>query len=167
MDFLFPHGFKYPPDFHIPTPTGDELFRIGPVGYTNAHLTMAIVIVLLAGISFLATRNMRERPAGLQNAVELLAQGLADFVASIGGQNALKYLPLFGTLFLFIVTSNWPFVGLVVFLGLVQGLVFALLVLMYFILAIESHDEEHEEGSQADTDRVPSPEMHPRPAAST
>ncbi|TMC55800.1 MAG: F0F1 ATP synthase subunit A [Chloroflexi bacterium] len=241
MDFLFPHGFKYPPDFHIPTPTGEELFRIGPVGYTNAHLTMAIVIVLLAGISFLATRNMRERPAGLQNAVELLAQGLADFVASIGGQNALKYLPLFGTLFLFIVTSNWlsvvpligqvkfllsgfkdgpaigvifvlvgfielfselfrmltltlrlwgnvfggeimlvvmsgllllpglalPFVGLEVFIGLVQGLVFALLVLMYFILAIESHDEEHEEGSQADTDRVPSPEMHPRPAAST
>ena len=60
-----------------------------------------------------------------------------------------------------------PFVGLEVFIGLVQGLVFALLVLMYFILAIESHDEEHEEGSQADTDRVPSPEMHPRPAAST
>ncbi|TMB80176.1 MAG: hypothetical protein E6J52_01585 [Chloroflexi bacterium] len=120
MDFLFPHGFKYPPDFHIPTPTGEELFRIGPVGYTNAHLTMAIVIALLAGISFLATRNMRERPAGLQNAVELLAQGLADFVASIGGQNALKYLPLFGTLFLFIVTSNWlsvvPLIGQVKFL---------------------------------------------------
>jgi hypothetical protein len=45
----------------------------------------------------------------------------------------------------------------------VQGLVFALLVLMYFILAIESHDEEHEEGSNSDTDRVPSPEMHPHP----
>jgi UPF0716 family protein affecting phage T7 exclusion len=57
-----------------------------------------------------------------------------------------------------------PFVGLEVFIGLVQGLVFALLVLMYFILAIESHDEEHEEGSQADTDRVPSLEIHARPA---
>jgi UPF0716 family protein affecting phage T7 exclusion len=57
-----------------------------------------------------------------------------------------------------------PFVGLEVFIGLVQGLVFALLVLMYFILAIESHDEEHEEGSQVDTDRVPSPEIHARPA---
>jgi len=277
MDFLFPHGFKYPPDFHIPTPTGEELFRIGPVGYTNAHLTMALVILLLAGVAFVATRTMRERPTGLQNLVELLVQGLSDFVASLGGPGALKYLPLFGTLFLFIVISNWlsvvpfigqvkflhsptadyhtnfamavlaffayqtegfrhlrlaypkrwfnlsgfkdgpaigvifvfvgfielfselfrmltltlrlwgnvfggeimlvvmsgllllpglalPFVGLEVFIGLVQGLVFALLVLMYFILAIESHDEEHEEGSQADTDRVPSPEMHPRPA---
>jgi F-type H+-transporting ATPase subunit a len=277
MDFLFPNGFKYPPDFHIPTPTGEELFRIGPVGYTNAHLTMLIVIVLLAGTAFLATRTMRDRPAGLQNAAELLVQGLSDFVSSIGGTKALKYLPLFGTLFLFIVVSNWlsvvpfigqvkflhsptadyhtnfamavlafiayqtegfrhlklsypkrwfnfsgfkdgpfigaifvlvgiielfselfrmltltlrlwgnvfggeimlvvmsgllflpglalPFVGLEVFIGLVQGLVFALLVLMYFILAIESHDEEHEEGSHSDTDRVPSPEMHPEPA---
>jgi len=280
MDFLFPRGFKYPPAFHIPTPTGEELFRIGPIGYTNAHLTMAIVIVLLAGVAFVATRSMRERPAALQNAVELFVQGLSDFVASLGGPKALKYLPLFGTLFLFIVISNWlsvvpfigqvkflhsptadyhtnfamavlaffayqtegfrhlrlaypkrwlnfsgfkdgpaigvifvfvgfielfselfrmltltlrlwgnvfggeimlvvmsgllflpglalPFVGLEVFIGLVQGLVFALLVLMYFILAIESHDEEHEEGSQADTDRVPSPEIHPRPATAT
>ncbi|HLQ04912.1 MAG TPA: F0F1 ATP synthase subunit A [Verrucomicrobiae bacterium] len=277
MDLLFPKGFKYPPDFHIPTPTGEELFRIGPIGYTNAHLTMALVILLLAGAAFVATRRMRERPAGLQNAAELLVQGLSDFVSSIGGPKAQRYLPLFGTLFLFIVVSNWlsvvplvgqvkflhsptadyhtnfamaalaffayqtegfrhlrlsypkrwfnfsgfkdgpaigaifvlvgfielfselfrmltltlrlwgnvfggeimlvvmsgllflpglalPFVGLEVFIGLVQGLVFALLVLMYFILAIESHDEEHEEGSQADTDRVPSLEIHARPA---
>ncbi|OLC56768.1 MAG: ATP synthase F0 subunit A [Chloroflexi bacterium 13_1_40CM_4_68_4] len=278
MDLLFPNGFKYPPDFHIPTPTGTELFRIGPVGYTNAHLTMALVIVLLGSIAILTTRDLRERPGGLQNLVELAVQGLADFVESIGGKKALRYLPLFGTLFLFIVTANWlsvvpfigqieflhsptadyhtnfamavlafvayqtegfrhlklsyvkrwfnfsgfkdgpfigvifvlvgfielfseifrmltltlrlwgnvfggeimlvvmsgllflpglalPFVGLEVFIGLVQGLVFALLVLMYFILAIESHDEEHEEGSASDTDRVPSPEMHPRPVA--
>jgi F-type H+-transporting ATPase subunit a len=278
MDFLFPRGFKYPPNFHIPTPTGEELFRIGPFGYTNAHLTMALVIVLLAGVAIVATRDLRERPGRLQNFVELLVQGLADFVESIGGKNALRYLPLFGTLFLFILTSNWlsvvplvgqirflhsptadyhtnfamavlaflayqtegfrhlklsyvkrwfnfsgfkdgpfiggifvmvgiielfselfrmltltlrlwgnvfggeimlvvmsgllflpglalPFVGLEVFIGLVQALVFALLVLMYFILAIESHDEEHEEGSDTDTDRVPSEEMHPEAIA--
>jgi len=276
MGWLFPSGLKYPPDFHIPSPTGEELFRIGPIGYTNAHLTMALVIALLATIAVVATRDLRERPGGLQNLVELLVQGLSEFVESIGGKRALTYLPLFGTLFLFIVTSNWlsvvpfigqiaflhsptadyhtnfamavlafvayqtegfrhlklgyvkrwfnlsgfkdgpfigvifvlvgfielfseifrmltltlrlwgnvfggeimlvvmsgllflpglalPFVGLEVFIGLVQGLVFALLVLMYFILAIESHDEEHEAGSTSDTDRVPSLEMHPRP----
>jgi F-type H+-transporting ATPase subunit a len=237
---------------------------------------MALVILLLAGLAYAATRRMKERPAGLQNAAELLVQGLMDFVVGIGGPRALRYLPFFGTLFLFIVTANWlsvvplvgqveflhsptadyhtnfamavlafvayqtegfrhlklsypkrwfnfsgfkdgpfigaifvlvgfielfselfrmltltlrlwgnvfggeimlvvmsgllllpgvalPFVGLEVFIGLVQGLVFALLVLMYFILAIESHDEEHEEGSHSDTDRVPPPEMHPRP----
>jgi hypothetical protein len=58
-----------------------------------------------------------------------------------------------------------PFVGLEVFIGLVQGLVFALLVLMYFVLAIESHDESHEEGSHSDTDRVANEEQHPEPVA--
>jgi hypothetical protein len=47
----------------------------------------------------------------------------------------------------------------------VQGLVFALLVLMYFVLAIESHDESHEEGSHSDTDRVANEEQHPEPVA--
>jgi hypothetical protein len=47
----------------------------------------------------------------------------------------------------------------------VQGLVFALLVLMYFVLAIESHDESHEEGSHSDTDRVAHQEQHPEAVA--
>ena len=38
MDWLFPRGFKYPPDFHIPSLTGEPLFHVGPLSYTNAHL---------------------------------------------------------------------------------------------------------------------------------
>jgi F-type H+-transporting ATPase subunit a len=278
MDFLFPKGFKFP---DIPSNfslTGEPIFTIGPISYTNAHFTMLLVMVLLSTFAFFATRNLREQPSGLQNVAEMLVQGLGDFVVSIGGPQAIKYLPLFGTLFLFIVTSNWlsvvplvgqitwlhsptadyhitfamafvswlayqtegfrhlgpsyvkrwfnfsgfkdgpfigaifvmvglielfselfrmltltlrlwgnvfggeimllvmsalllvpglalPFVGLEVFIGLVQGLVFALLVLMYFVLAIESHDESHEEGSHSDTDRVANEEQHPEPVA--
>jgi F-type H+-transporting ATPase subunit a len=278
VDFLFPQGFKFP---DIPSHfalTGEPLFEVGPISYTNAHLTMLLVIGILATLSMLATRKMDVQPRGLQNAAEMLVQGLSDFVVSIGGPQAKKYLPLFGTLFLFIVFSNWlsvvplvgqiewlhsptadyhitfamafvswvayqtegfkhlgfgyvkrwfnfsgfkdgpfigaifvlvglielfseifrmltltlrlwgnvfggeimltvmsallfvpglalPFVGLEVFIGLVQGLVFALLVLMYFVLAIESHDESHEEGSHSDTDRVAHEEQHPAAVA--
>ncbi len=278
MDFLFPKGFKFP---DIPTTfslTGEPIFSVGPISYTNAHFTMLIVIVLLSTFAFLSTRHLKEQPTGVQNVAEMLVQGLGDFVVSIGGPRAIKYLPLFGTLFLFIVMSNWlsvvpfvgqitwlhsptadyhitfamafvswlayqtegfrnlgfsyvkrwfnfsgfkdgpfigaifilvglielfseifrmltltlrlwgnvfggeimltvmsalllvpglalPFVGLEVFIGLVQGLVFALLVLMYFVLAIESHDETHEEGSHTDTDRVANEEQRPEPIA--
>ena len=278
MGFLFPNGFKFPDipgNFSL---TGEPIFTIGPVSYTNAHFTMLLVMILLVTFAFLATRNLREQPSGIQNVAEMLVQGLGDFVVSIGGPGAIKYLPLFGTLFLFIVTSNWlsvvpfvgqvtwlhsptadyhitfamaftswiayqtegfrhlgfsyvkrwfnfsgfkdgpfigaifvmvglielfselfrmltltlrlwgnvfggeimllvmsalllvpglalPFVGLEVFIGLVQGLVFALLVLMYFVLAIESHDESHEEGSHSDTDRVANEEQRPEPVA--
>jgi F-type H+-transporting ATPase subunit a len=261
--------------------TGEPLWTFGSTGpdfslagipvkfdisYTNAHFTMLLVIGVLLVVAFMATRILQDRPSGLQNAVELVVLGLADFVESIGGKPALKYLPLFGTIFLFLLVSNWlsvvpfigqvewlhsptadyhinfglaivafvlyqsegfrkhgpgyvsrwfnfsgfrepgsvvmkgflgvvfvlvglielfselfrmltltlrlwgnvlggeimlvvmsallflpglalPFVGLEVFIGLVQGLIFALLVLIYFVLAVESH-EEHSEGEQ-------------------
>ena len=115
MDFLFPHGFKYPPDFHIPPLTGTEILRVGPFSYTNSHFTMLLVGAVLVLIAWLGTRQKRDVPSGIQNAVEMLVQGLEDFVVSIGGTGAKKYLPLFGTLFLFIVLSNWlsitPFFG--------------------------------------------------------
>ena len=47
MEFLFPHGFHYPPEFHIPPLTGTELFHIGPLSYTNSHFTMLLVGTLL------------------------------------------------------------------------------------------------------------------------
>lgn len=278
MDVLFPNGFRFP---DIPSSfalTGEPIFTIGPISYTNAHLTMLIVVAILSAVAFLATRQIREQPTGLQNVVEMLVEGLGEFVVSIGGPKAIRYLPLFGTLFIFIVFSNWlsvvpfvgqvtwlhsptadyhitfamafvswvayqtegfrhlklqyvkrwfnfsgfkdgpvfgaifvmvglielfsevvrmltltlrlwgnvfggeimllvmsalllvpglalPFVGLELFIGLVQGLVFALLVLMYFVLAIESHDESHEEGSHSDTDRVANLEQHAEPVA--
>jgi len=88
--------------------------------YTNAHFTMLLVIAFLTAISVLATRRLSDRPSGLQNFIELLVQGLADFVESIGGPGIQKYLPLFGTLLLFLVTSNWlsvvPLVGQVTWL---------------------------------------------------
>jgi F-type H+-transporting ATPase subunit a len=115
--------------------TGEPLFTLGTTGepgniagigivwdwsYTNAHFTMLLVILLLSGVAILATRQLNDRPGGLQNFVELLVQGLASFVESIGGPTVLKYLPLFGTLLLFLVTSNWlsvvPFVGQVTWL---------------------------------------------------
>jgi len=229
------------------------------ISISNSLFTMWLVMGFLIGISFVATRNLRLLPGRLQNVVELVVQGLSDFVQSTGGPQALRYFPLFGTLFLFILMSNWlsvvpfvsqipllhaptadyhtnfalalvgwfayqsegvrrlggkyfskffnfsgfkegafiggifvfvglielfselfrmltltlrlwgnvlggeimlgvmaavlwyvaaplalPFVGLEVFIGLIQALIFSLLVLMYFILAIESHEEEHD-----------------------
>ena len=268
---------------------GPELDIVGitvrfDISYTNAHFTMLLVIALLTVVAIMATRHLRDEPRGLQNFIELLVQGLADFVESIGGPAVLKYLPLFGTLLLFLVTSNWlsvvplvgqvpwlhsptadyhtnlglaivafvlyqtegfrthriayakrwvnlsgfqepggivtkvgmgvifvlvglielfselfrmltltlrlwgnvlggeimlvvmsallfvpglalPFVGLEVFIGLVQGLIFSLLVLIYFILATESHEEhgETEHSLEPHPDEVDSP--HARPIA--
>ena len=85
------------------------------ISISNSLFTMWLVMGFLIGISFVATRNLRLLPGRLQNVVELVVQGLSDFVQSTGGPQALRYFPLFGTLFLFILMSNWlsvvPFVS--------------------------------------------------------
>ena len=113
FNLLFPKGFHYP-EIHIPSLTGEELIH-GIPWYTNTHFTMLLVVLLLSGLAIVSTRTMREVPSGLQNFVELVVQGLSDFLDSVGGKEATKRLPLLGTLFLFILFANWtsvlPFVG--------------------------------------------------------
>src|SRR5204862_4661402 len=78
MGFLFPNGFRFP---DIPSNfslTGEPIFTIGPISYTNAHFTMLLVMILLSSFAFFATRNLREQPSGLQNVAEMLVQGLGD-----------------------------------------------------------------------------------------
>ena len=54
-------------------------------------------------------------PGSAQNAIEALYDGLQSFAISLGGPKAKTYIPLFVTLFIYILLSNWsgllPFVG--------------------------------------------------------
>jgi F-type H+-transporting ATPase subunit a len=110
------------PDIRQPEITGIPLVEFsGPdISISNSLFTMWLVMAALIGISWLATRRMSDEPGRLQLLVEQLVQGFADFVVGVGGQSALRFLPLFGTLFMFIVVSNWlgvvPFVGQVLWL---------------------------------------------------
>ncbi len=105
------------PDIHTPPITGTPLIEIAgaDISISNSLVTMWIVMAVLVLGSFLLTRNMRLIPGRRQGAVEMVVQTLVDFVTEVGGREALRHLPLFGTLFLFILVSNWlgilPFVG--------------------------------------------------------
>jgi F-type H+-transporting ATPase subunit a len=63
----------------------------------------------------LLTRKRTMIPGRGQNAIEALYDGLQGFAVSLGGPAAKKYVPLFVTLFIYILASNWsgllPFVG--------------------------------------------------------
>lgn len=71
-------------------------------------ITSWVIMAFLAIISFLATRNMKSVPAGLQNIVEFLVGGLFEFFAGIMGEERVrKYGPFLLTFFLFILFSNY------------------------------------------------------------
>lgn len=104
-------------DFELPALAGTPLIRLSgdEISISNTLFTMWLVMALLVVMGFVLTRDLRETPGPGQNALELVVQGLMDFVEGVGGHGSLRYVPLFGTLFLFILVSNYlgivPLVG--------------------------------------------------------
>ncbi|MBN2810127.1 MAG: F0F1 ATP synthase subunit A [Deltaproteobacteria bacterium] len=85
-------------------------------GRLNATLLFTwIIILLLAGGSWLLTRHLSSslKISAGQNLLEVLVQGMVDHIEEISQRPARRLLPLVGTLFLFILTSN--ILGLVPF----------------------------------------------------
>lgn len=85
------------------------------VSITNTILTMWIISALLIVGLLAMTRKHEMRPGRWQNAIEALYDGLQGFALSLGGPKVKTYVPLFVTLFIYILLCNWsgllPFVG--------------------------------------------------------
>jgi F-type H+-transporting ATPase subunit a len=81
-------------------------FWIGPVQISVAVVsTWAIMAVLTAG-AWLATRNLAVHPEKRQAAVEVLVCGIAGQIRDALNRDPAPYLPLAGTLFIFLVVAN-------------------------------------------------------------
>jgi F-type H+-transporting ATPase subunit a len=85
------------------------------ISISSTILTMWIISVLVIVTLIAMTRKREAVPGRVQNAIEALYDGLQGFALSLGGPKAKTYVPLFVTLFIYILVSNWsgllPFVG--------------------------------------------------------
>ena len=87
---------------------GNVLFSIGPLEVTSTVTTMWAIVALLALVSFLATRNLREEPGVLQTAAEMAVGALRNFFeGTLGREHTRKYFPILGTFFVFIIVCNY------------------------------------------------------------
>jgi F-type H+-transporting ATPase subunit a len=85
---------------HFPVP---GLTEAGQVVITYTWLAMAILI----GLSLAARFSLKKTaPTGVQNLLETIVSGLENFVVDIMGPEGKHYLPLIGSLFLFILVCN-------------------------------------------------------------
>ena len=67
-----------------------------------------IVILIIAIISILTTRNLQLIPGNGQSFIEFVTEFVRDIAKNqIGEKEYLKWVPYLGTLFLFIFVSNW------------------------------------------------------------
>jgi len=124
---------NWPPgqaDIHVAEQAGSVLWHLGgeeapsaggvisiwnDASISNSIFTAWIVMAVLIVFGALAGRVVGEVPGRLQGFFELIVQFLTDFMKDAGGPQVVRFLPLFGTLFLFALLSNWlgviPLVG--------------------------------------------------------
>lgn len=70
----------------------------------TSWLVLAIIVVL----SLLGNTNLKTIPEGLQNFTEYITEFIRDLAKTqIGEHDYLKWVPYVGTIFLFILVSNW------------------------------------------------------------
>jgi F-type H+-transporting ATPase subunit a len=83
------------------------VFALGPLTVTTPVVATWGIMILLAGGSWLVTRRMSLHPSGRQAALELVVETIAAQVRDTMSAEPAPYIPLIGTLFLFIFTANW------------------------------------------------------------
>jgi len=91
------------PKYH---PAPERPFHKIPV--TNTMITAWISILLLGGVFFVGTRNMKLVPSGLQNFLELIVEAAANFIEDPAGEKHGRwFFPVCTTIFLFVVANAW------------------------------------------------------------
>lgn len=89
----------------------------GILDVTGEVIGMWIILALVAIVSLLVTRNLKERPGAFQNVVETGVEYLDNFFSGIiGKHHARKYFYFLASLFVFIIISNYT--GLIPGVGL-------------------------------------------------
>jgi F-type H+-transporting ATPase subunit a len=71
------------------------------------HVTYTwLVMIVLATVAFIASRNVQLMPRGLQNVLEVVLEQFISMIDDVMGHQGRKYLPLIATLGLFILAGN-------------------------------------------------------------
>jgi F-type H+-transporting ATPase subunit a len=124
---------NWPPtqaDIHVAEQAGSPLIHLGgeeapsgggvisiwnDISISNSIFTAWLVMGVLVVLGVVASRAVNEVPGRFQGFIEVIVQGLVDFMKDAGGPAVVRFLPLFGSLFLFALFSNWlgiiPLVG--------------------------------------------------------
>lgn len=82
------------------------LFHIGPVPISRPVVTTWGIMVLLTVFSWLGMRGAKTEPGTLQTVLEIIVETTASQLKEILRRDPWPYLPLLGSLFLFLVFAN-------------------------------------------------------------
>lgn len=86
---------------------GSKLGLPFPIPITNSMIYTWLIMALLFIVIRLGTRNLKVIPTGLQNAIEMVVEGLENLTSGLLEPKVVRWcFPLVATFFIFIVLSN-------------------------------------------------------------
>jgi F-type H+-transporting ATPase subunit a len=83
------------------------VFSIGPLAITEPVVVTWGLVAALGLSGFFATRSLSLKPSRYQAALELIVGAIADQIRDTMRAAPRPFVPLVGTLFLFILAANW------------------------------------------------------------
>jgi F-type H+-transporting ATPase subunit a len=86
--------------------TSTLLFHIGPVAITRPVVTTWMIIAVLALVCRSVTRRLAIQPDGRQAVLEGIITGITGQIEDVIRKDARPFLPLVGTLFIFLAVAN-------------------------------------------------------------
>jgi len=86
--------------------TSTVLFHLGPVTITRPVVTTWVIMLVLTAACWLVTRRLKALPDGRQAVLEIVVAGIAAQIEDVIRKDPRPFLPLLGTLFIFLVTAN-------------------------------------------------------------
>jgi len=105
----------------LPPLAAEKMFSIGSLPITNSYINSTIALVFFVVFAFLIKLAVNKyyksdkAPRGMLNFFESILEFLLGYIDNVtkDRKKTLKFLPIVGTLFLFILVSNW--------MGLIPG----------------------------------------------
>ena len=82
------------------------LFHLGPIPITRPVVTTWVIMLVITAACWLVTRRLRPRPDGRQAVLEIVVTGIEQQIEDIIRKDPRPFLPLLGTLFIFLATAN-------------------------------------------------------------
>ena len=82
------------------------LAHIGPIAITRPVVTTWIIMLTLTIVAWLVTRRLQLQPSRRQAVIELIVTRVAEQIEDIIRKDTRPFLPLLGTLFIFLVAAN-------------------------------------------------------------
>lgn len=103
VGFVF---LKLPPPVIIVAP--EAVFHVGSLDITNTMFTSWVVVIILVLIAVLVGPKANVVPSGFYGYVESAVMALYNIVEQVAGpENGRRFFPLVGTIFFYILVSNY------------------------------------------------------------